>query len=514
MRLAIAERFLDDFVALPPSMQHKCTQLVKDLRGFTASNVTERATPGWRIHQLQSSPFLSFSLTMNYRLLGEFTGGVLVLHRVQKHDEADKPDVNRNADSRQLATVSPTQLQVADVYPALLALGVNQERASSFKACVSEDEFLEAAGASPHDVADLALSLFETSPLEIPRSRLKRLDPSDDDLLAALKGDSQSWELYLHPSQEFLARQPVTARLAVSGSAGTGKTVCAWYRCDYLIGQGNDVGFVCPNDSALAVSTHALDRLPSGGHTTAFLIPRSGDELAQLANAMDHVVVDEGQELPASWFAEMGRAMADSPKGVTLFFDFNQLGGHMKRGDTSRFVGKMGHWEGMIRDFKGMQSYTLRVNFRNSREIAQHYHDLLAAALPRPILGAIPAFEAGEVVVRAVSSHDLVGIVARTIQALLKNAPPNQVGVAIVRHVARSEDLEARLKAMDLPVTTRASEPGVFIAAADTYRGHERRAMVVLGPDRSRLVNDFGWAVDAYIALSRACAELIVLEVG
>lgn len=228
---------------------------------------------------------------------------------------------------------------------------------------------------------------------------------------------------------------------------------------------------------------------------------------------VDHIIIDEAQELPATWIRELGLRMEDRTTGLTLFFDLNQLGGNIQRGDTSRFKDKLDRWEKMIRDFPRLQRSSLKVNFRNSREIAQYYHDLLAEALPTPVGGGIPAFEAGKVVIQTVSTSDIVGALSRALRDLLKEAAPDQVGVAIVRKVARLEDLGSQLRALGLPATDRLEAPGVFIGSADTYRGHERRAMIVLAPERSRVVSDFGWAIDAYIALSRAMAQLLVLEV-
>jgi nucleoside-triphosphatase THEP1 len=53
---------------------------------------------------------------------------------------------------------------------------------------------------------------------------------------------------YLYsPSQSFIVNMPVDYRIAISGSAGTGKTVCAWYRLQNLAKQGHIIGFVAPN---------------------------------------------------------------------------------------------------------------------------------------------------------------------------------------------------------------------------------------------------------------------------
>ncbi|RAJ19159.1 AAA domain-containing protein [Gelidibacter algens] len=56
----------------------------------------------------------------------------------------------------------------------------------------------------------------------------------DSDLENILSGDFEKWKLFLHPSQRSIAYGEFKGPLKVTGSAGTGKTVCALHRAKFL----------------------------------------------------------------------------------------------------------------------------------------------------------------------------------------------------------------------------------------------------------------------------------------
>lgn len=56
----------------------------------------------------------------------------------------------------------------------------------------------------------------------------------DTDLENILSGDFEKWKLFLHPSQRSLAHGEFKGPMKVTGSAGTGKTVCAIHRVKHL----------------------------------------------------------------------------------------------------------------------------------------------------------------------------------------------------------------------------------------------------------------------------------------
>jgi superfamily I DNA/RNA helicase len=56
----------------------------------------------------------------------------------------------------------------------------------------------------------------------------------DSELENILSGDFEKWKLFLHPSQRSIAYGEFKGPLKVTGSAGTGKTVCALHRAKHL----------------------------------------------------------------------------------------------------------------------------------------------------------------------------------------------------------------------------------------------------------------------------------------
>ena len=256
------------------------------------------AIPGWRVHRLKSSPFISISVDMNYRMLCTIEGERFRAFRVVQHDLADTAHINRNDSLEVPYDVADDKIQAKHVYDALMALGLPQSQVDAFRGIADEDEFISALDAVDTGVQTLALSLYETTGLTIPRSKYTVLDDSKD-FKAALRGDMEQWELYLHPSQRYIVELPVQHRIAVQGSAGTGKTVCAWHRLGFLASQGHSVGFVCANKRILEVSRDMLERLVQGAATDCyFLIPNSRDDPCNWQQRSTISLSTKGRNLP------------------------------------------------------------------------------------------------------------------------------------------------------------------------------------------------------------------------
>ena len=513
MRVGIAQAFTQDLGQLERTQVRSCTQLIREWCDLNPKELRTHARPGWRLHQLESTEFVSLSLDMNFRVLAKLQGDQIVLHRVVKHEEADRAHINRNTGGQRVADIIGEGLRPSDIYGSLLALGLDVAKAAPFKSCRTDDDLVHAMTEADGDAADLALSLYEVSALAIPRAKYQFLH-QDEELQTLLAGDGNDWMFFLHPSQEMVVNLPVEYRAGVAGSAGTGKTVAAWHRCRELLAAGHRVGFVCPNNAVLDVSKVALSRMPVSDVSRGyFLVPTSAPELVQLADAVDHILIDEAQEIPWTWLVALGHALGSTSVGATLFYDLNQLGGSIPNNDRKRYQQRLADWEAMLRAFPGLKRSRLTVNYRNSREIATHYIGFLAEALPERPNAEVPAFEAGEVVRRQLAASDLVGMLAGTLQQLLKHNAAADIGVALLTGVAGGRDLAGRLRDLSLPVVTHLSSEGILVAPASVYRGHERRAMVVVGPRQQQLTRNFGAAIDAYIAMSRGTAILVQLEV-
>jgi hypothetical protein len=511
MEVAITERFWHDSRGLSNVLANKCEQLIAELKRAEVGSLRQKALPGWRLHALRGSNMLSLSLDMNFRVLAELRGGMLPLHRVVKHDTADRATVNRNTGADALAQVSSDALNLSDICEALLSFGVDETEAARFRGCSNEDELLNAAAAVSPRVAELALTLYETSGLVISKARFRLLH-KDETLSRLLDAGGIDWELYLHPSQAFIVDLPASFRAAVVGSAGTGKTVCAWHRAQRLIHENSPVGFVCPHNSVLDVSkSRLLHMVGAASEKSYFLVPRHADELIQLAAVVHHLIIDEAQEIPVTWLSSLSKQIPDRV-GVTLFYDINQLAGNIPNGDAQRYMRRISDWKAMIHQFPDLEAFRLLINYRNAREIAEHYLTLLTDALPTKPLADVPVFESGDVVLHRTKREALEDVLGSLVRRLLKEHSATDIGVITLEGGAGR--LCSALRDRHLPVCDQPSGRDVVVTNASTIRGHERRVVVLVTKSSEALKRNFGVAIDAYIAMSRAVHRLFVLDVG
>src|SRR5262249_32838973 len=138
--------------------------------------------------------------------------------------------------------------------------------------------------------------------------------------------------------------------------------------------------------------------------------------------AVDHIIIDEGQEFATTWYESLGHFLKARPIGVTMFYDLNQLGGNIGSGDTRRYEFRLSTWDGALKKIPQSTPIELYINYRNSREIAEFYYKVLREALPKPIRSEVPIFESGEVVIHKIlDENSLPVIVADVIKKLELN---------------------------------------------------------------------------------------------
>ncbi len=508
MEIRITRRLLDDFRGLSPALAKKCQELITELQKVGQAELRQKALPGWRLHSLRGSNMVSLSVDMNFRMLAQSDGGALILHRVVKHDLADRATVNRNDGAGAIAQVTPEEILPGDVYDALLSFGVAGDEAECFRGCSTEEDLLKAAEEVSDETANLFLALYETSGLVIPKARFRVLQ-RDEDLMRLLEAGGTDWNLYLHPSQAYLVELEPSFRAAVVGSAGTGKTVCAWYRSKHLIDLGVSVGFVCPHESVLEISKQSLIDMVGSEDGSYFFVPKKPDELYQLADAVDHLIIDEAQEIPSTWLSKLAERISDAV-GLTIFYDFNQLGGNIQNNDIARYRHRIAGWKAMLSRFPRLKKFRLTINYRNAREIAECYLDLLSDALPAKPLADVPVFESGEVLRHRIRNEDLNDVLASLLRRLLGNHSSHEIGVVILNQ--GPSRLLRHLSRRKLPVVENSKQDGIVVTTAAKIRGHERRVMIVTTKNTQALCRNFGVAIDAYIAMSRAVKQLIVIE--
>ena len=515
MEVSISEDFLSDLSGLSSGLEGKCRTILRTAQRQYARTLRTEATQGWRVHRLKSSPFISISVDMNYRMLCTIEGERFRAFRVVKHDLADAVHINRNDTLEVPYDITDDKIQARHIFDALVALGLPQDQMDAFRGVTDEDEFINALDAVDAGIQSFALALYETSGLTIPRSKYTVFDDSKD-FEAALRGDMEQWELYLHPSQRYVVELPVQHRIAVQGSAGTGKTVCAWHRLGFLASQGHSVGFVCANKRILEVSRDMLERLVQGAGTDCcFLIPNSRDELVELAEEVEHIVFDEGQEFTPAWFSNLGQALSDRNTGISLFYDLNQIGGNIPSGDSARFRARLDSWHSSVGSIPNIGRMPFHINYRNSREIIEFYRNALHGVLPGDLASNLPIFEAGQVVSEEVKNREELGIrAAAAIRAFQKDYKDNDIGL-ILNGYARENvrDVVAQLNKFGIRTSSDLHDrERILITSPRDIKGHERKAIILCTPPIGGRVGKIGRAIDVYVALTRARDRLVVLQ--
>ena len=252
-------------------------------------------------------------------------------------------------------------------------------------------------------------------------------------------------------------------------------------------------------------------------HLVKVLVPTSVTHLMQLASEVKHIIIDEGQELSPTWYEELAQSLRTMSTGVTILFDLNQLGGNIESGDMNRYRQRLKSWHSALQSIPKMTSMEFYVNYRNSREIANYYYDVLGAALPEPIRSEIPVFESGEVVVRkAKDSSELSAIVASVVNQFKVDFRFGEIGIVCVDGVVtRTDNLRRELSLFGIPTTTELESTNeVLITKPEVIRGHERKAIIVCTPNNETRSKKWGKAIRLYIALSRARDRLVVIEIS
>ena len=516
MKIALTEIFIEDLIGLQFNLQHKCQDMIASIKEIEPQKIYDQSLPGWRLHKLKSSPFISLSLDMNYRVLCKIEGDRIFLHRIVKHNLADSSRINRNDRADTPYTIENLTIRPSDIFSALISLGLLEKCLSPFKEVKTEDDLLDALYIVDEEIADYALSLYETSGLIIPRTKYILLQ-NDKDFEAVLNKTLGEWEIYLHPSQQYIVKLPADYRLAVCGSAGTGKTVCAWHRLQYLAQKGEVVGFVAPNKSILNISRQMIESLLKCIPTDCyFLVPNSDEELAQLAKLVKHIIIDEGQELTPNWYKSIGKALINKNIGITIFYDLNQLGANYQTGDTKRYEYRLSMWNEGLNFISNCNIMKLFVNYRNSREIAEFYTKTLQTALPESIDSEIPIFSCGDVI--CYSATDIAQtskIALEIIQKLNSFYENKEIGIICLGGTIKPKEICRRLEYANIPSSMEfETDNNILVTLPRIIRGYEKKVIIVVTSSEEYITKDLGKAINSYIALSRARDRLFVIKMG
>lgn len=515
MELRITDQFLEDILQKTHDLQAKSLRLLRELRGVSGKELRSSAKKGWRLHQLRTSPFVSLSVDMAHRMLATIDGDLLILHRLVAHDVYERTSVLSNDGHEVLGGVVPSILAPADLYGALLSLGIPSERVASLRGVQDEEALLDALSVMPTELQALALSLFESTGLIWQRTRY-RVFSAGDSIASLLAAPLDEWSLFLHPSQEYVVSAAVEARIAVAGAAGTGKTVCAWHRVKFILDRGHRTAFLCPNERVLEASRAALGRLLGDAFQELVFTGNTLDSIRSvLASGAPHLVVDEAQDLALDAL----KLLKESPRaawlGLTIFYDVNQCV-FLKSPRRDVLPAKVAEIDAALRGLGTSQTLRLHVNFRNSGEISRFVTGLLGEALPAPLDGTeISVFECGEVVsLQANSVEAAIAMAFEGLRVLRREFSDDAIGLVWAgRRISTWKTIVSALGEAGLPVreTAPGNAAGLHAMSAQWAKGHEKKALVVFLPggiDRfSRKA-----PIDAYVGLTRARDRLLLIE--
>jgi DNA helicase IV len=256
-----------------------------------------------------------------------------------------------------------------------------------------------------------------------------------------------------------------------------------------------------------------LEHCPVDVH---FLVPSSADELLQLCDVVQHLVIDEGQEFATTWYNSLASHLREHDLGLTLFYDLNQLGGNIPAGDIKRFEHRFSEWKSAITRIPNATNIELAINYRNSREIAEYYGDVLSECLPQHITSEIPLFSAGEVIEYSTADvQHLPALITNLVLRLQREFKPSEIAVICNGETVRKNDVLNSLHLATVLATTELNDGNeVVVTDPKTFRGHERKAIVVAAPSRGLASEKWGQAINSYIALSRARDRLIIIKVA
>lgn len=272
IKLFIHDSFFDAFSVLPRKIQKKTREFMKKFKEDPKSSAINYE----KISRFRDQSLRTVRIDQKYRAIIQAPeqGNGYHLLWVDNHDEAmdwaqnkvfewnsstqsfqmyDKPTAEESKvviKDKALASIpvlyktyTDTQLTQIGVPNDLLELVRSIERvehlesyASNIPSDVYEYLYYLSEGISIEDILEeIEAGKVKDSEVLSPNAQKSVYVLTDDeDLENILSGDFEKWKLFLHPSQRSIAYGEFKGPLKVTGSAGTGKTVCALHRAKHL----------------------------------------------------------------------------------------------------------------------------------------------------------------------------------------------------------------------------------------------------------------------------------------
>jgi hypothetical protein len=382
--VAMTQQFLEDLLKLPKHLAKKCIGLT-DMLSSTDTASVSNLSPGWRLHGLRNSPFLSLSLDMNFRvLLRRESDGRLILHRALKHDDAYREETLTSGIESTSFELRQIRINPSDLYSTLIAVGIPPQDIAPLQSVQDEDDLIEAITLLREDIGLLAIELYEHELIAYQKTKYV-VYSGEQEVLSVLQKPLDDWMLYLHPSQRYVVELPHNIVVCVQGSAGTGKTVCALHRLEHLVAQGCRVAFICLSKYTALLAQPIIKKLEGGSDRIKFVSPHRREDFADVFPGYSHYIIDEAQDFPGEWFEEVFRKTDVLNYGTTILYDFNQITPpHSAKNAGKKFRRKFGRWERAIVEHLDPIQLRLVTNYRNSESIARYIRQEWNQYLPVP----------------------------------------------------------------------------------------------------------------------------------
>ena len=277
LKVAFSDWYFNALTKLQPNTQAKVNQSIMKL-------MANPDLPGLNLEKLKvckDDSFRSLRVDQAYRVILSAQGNILLLLWVDHHDnaykwaETHKCKINAESGAIQLfetelkkETEVPEQADPNEYLPALfetlkdkqlMKLGVPEDHLAAVRGIKSEEQLDKLQGFLP-DEAYEGLFLFHvgqsydeilterevnqeeqfnTTDFEAALKRLQTLSKfsvvsGETELEEILSASMEKWRIFLHPSQRRLATGDKNGPVRVLGGAGTGKTVVAMHRANWL----------------------------------------------------------------------------------------------------------------------------------------------------------------------------------------------------------------------------------------------------------------------------------------
>ncbi|NCC83330.1 MAG: DNA helicase [Clostridia bacterium] len=276
LTVAVSSDFFEAFARIPQKQQTKVLNFVNKFR-------TDPTMPGInyeKVHAFKDQNLRSVRVDDTYRgiVLKPQTGNVYMLLWVDQHDQAYDWAKNRVCQispatggiqifqvQEDVVRYAPRAEETHSLFEAfrdkdLLRLGVPKDLLSVVRSLQTPDDLMAQTESFPKDVVEALLWLAEGESIEDVSSTLQALksaadidtddfaaalespfskqqffvDPSELELNAMLGAPLEKWRVFLHPSQRALVGRTWNGPVRVLGGAGTGKTVVAMHRANWL----------------------------------------------------------------------------------------------------------------------------------------------------------------------------------------------------------------------------------------------------------------------------------------